>query len=153
MLNVTFDASKMMFDTGAFRNAVRRAKRKILSKWGAYVRTVAKNSIKTGGDDQHSQPGSTPIGHNGKTRYKDFIFYFFDAGSDEVIVGAVLLPRKDRTKVPGALECGGETEITLRGRRGTKTVTMAARPHMKPAYDKANEKLLPELIANSIVKE
>ena len=153
MVGVTFEMSKtMFFDPKKFDKPVKNGIRKILSGFGAYTRSIAKNSIKTGADGQHSEPGATPIGHTGKTRYKDFIFYFFDPNTEEVIVGAVILPRKDRTIVPGALERGGETEIYLRGGK-TKTVTMEARPHMLPAYEKAVEKLLPKLIENSIVKE
>src|SRR3990167_2315809 len=146
MLGVTFEMSKtMFFDPKKFDKPVKNGIRRILSQFGGYVRTVAKNSIKTGSDDHHSSPGQAPVGHPGKTRYKDFIFYFFDGQAEDAIIGAVILPRKDRTKVPGVLEQGGETEIYLRGGK-TKTVSMEARPHMLPAYEKAVEKMLPKLI-------
>ena len=155
-MNFTMEMAKTnFFDPKAFVAPVDKAKRKILNEFGAYCRTVAKSSIKTKPAGQHAPAGQAPFGHEGKTRYKDFIFYFYDAAKDEVVIGAVLLPRKDRTRVPGALEHGGEVEITRRvnGVLTKETILQDARPHMQPAFDKTVEKKLGKLIENSIVKE
>lgn len=157
-MNLTLKMAKEnFFDPKAILSAAEKGKRKILVGFGATCRKIAKNSIKTGPDDKHSAPGQAPIGHNGKTRYKDFIFFFHDKDTDEVITGAVLLPRKDKTIVPGALEKGGLVDHRKFSGSGGNyqvvTTLQAARPHMKPAFDKTVEKFLPGLIENSIVKE
>lgn len=147
----TMKAVKMSFDKNAFKVPVNRAKQKILREFGAYVRTVAKNMIKTGAKDHHSKPGMPPIGHDGPTRYKDFIFYVVEG--DGVIVGSALLPRKDQNKMPGDLEKGGQVMVTKRvnGVLTKVPVMMAGRPHMKKAFDIAIKAKLPKLIEHSIV--
>ena len=155
MIGVTMEAAKgMFFDPSTFDDPLAKAKQKILNRFGATVRATAKNSIKQGAEGQHAAAGQPPLSHNGTTRYKDWIFYFWDKTLDEVIVGAILLPRKDHTIVPNALEQGGQVEHTkfVGATRQTVITNQAARPHMKPAYDKTVEKLLPSLIENSIVK-
>lgn len=155
-MNVDLDMAKgMFFDVNAFLNPVDKAKQKILIQFGAYCKAIAKNSIKTGAKDQHSAPGEIPVGHDGKVRYKDFIHFFHDKENDTVVIGAVLLPRKDRTIVPGVLERGGQVEHTkFQGKARSTVVTMhQPRPHMQRAFDKTVAKNLDKLIENSIVKE
>lgn len=153
MFTMEFAASKF-FDPKAFDRPIAKAKKKILSQFGAYVRKVAQNSIKTGAATQHSPPGVPPTGHSGSTRYKDFIFYFYDAAGDSVVIGGAALPRRDSAKVPQALERGGQTTGTRQlsgGKRVKETIMLQARPHMVKAYEIAVKKFLPQLIENSIV--
>lgn len=140
-------AVENFFDVKAFDDPVKNGVKKILNGMGAYTRTVARNSIKTGGPGEHSPAGRPPTGHDGARRYKDFIFYFFGRESEEMICGAVLLPRADRTLVPGVLEEGGQVNDGNGG-----TFFQEPRPHMLPAFEKAKEKFLPKLIENSIVQ-
>lgn len=151
MISLTMNMAKAnFFDPKAFEGPVDKATQKILNKFGSYCRKVAKNSIKTHAKSEHSSPGSIPFGHDGKTRYKDFIFYFFDKKAKEVVIGAVLLPRKDGTIVPGVLEHGGQVEKVVSGKN--VIVNQEARPHMVEAFNKTIEKNLDELIKNSIVQ-
>lgn len=146
MLAISLKDLKLKFNAKPIMDASARAKRKTLNGFGAYVRSTSRNSIKTRQDrNEHAPPGGPPYGHSGKTRYKDWIFYVVEG--DNVVIGAVLLPRRDSVKMPGVVEQGGQT-ITPSGRR----VAQAARPHMRPAFEKAKKQLLPRLIANSIVK-
>lgn len=142
------------FDPSSFDDPLARAKMKLLNDFGRYVRKTAMNSIKTKPHDEHAPAGEIPFGHDRKSkkqyRYKDFIFYFYDKNSDGVIIGAIILPRKDRTKVPGVLEYGGDVEII--NKKGQSVVfSQAARPHMQKAFEKAVENFLPELISASII--
>jgi hypothetical protein len=154
-MNVTFKMAKsMFFDEKAILGPAEKAKRKMLNEFGAYVRTTAKNSIKPAGDNQHAPPGKPPYSHKKRTRYKDWIYYFYDKFADDVIIGGILLPRKDRTKVPGVLERGGQVEYRKRekNRMRRDVRTQQPRPHMQPAFDIAVSRKLPGLIKNSIVK-
>lgn len=147
-------AKKNFFDPAAFKDPIAKAKNKILGGFGAHCRAIAKNSIKTKPKGVSSAPGGLPFGHDGKTRYKDFIFFFHDKARDEVVIGAVLLPRKNPAPMPGVLEKGGKIEVKLgfNGRDGVGTERQQARPHMKPAFDKTVKAHLKELISHSIVK-
>lgn len=154
MLNLTLKDLKVQWNAKPIISAADRARNKMLGKFGGYVRSTAKNSIKTGADNQHAPPGKPPVGHTGNPRYKDWIFYFVDYSSGEVVIGAILLPRKDNQTVPGTLERGGTSQVPVYrgwGRSRKITIQQAARPHMQPAFDKAVEKMLPQLIENSIV--
>ncbi len=58
--------SKSFFNADKILNAVKRAEAKALQKGGAYVMTVAKNSIKTAsGANDHASPGAPPKDHFG----------------------------------------------------------------------------------------
>ncbi len=141
------------FNPKAFASPVDKASQKILSQFGAYTCGVAKRLIKTKPADQHSSGGNAPYGHEGTTRYKDFIFFFYDASKKTVVMGAVLLPRKDQQKVPQTLERGGVATITQfeGGHLKAKTVRYEPRPHMQTAFDIVVKKFLPKLIEGSIV--
>lgn len=153
---ITLDMAKMAFNPKVFDAPVDKAKRKILSEFGAYVRTIAKNSIKTMPKEVHAKPGQAPYGHDGSTRYKDWIFFFVDHAASEVVIGAVALPRKDQTLIPNVLENGGQTQIPKRSSGGKvigyTTVMQQSRPHMSQAFEKAKKEKLPKLIEGSIVK-
>lgn len=155
MIGITLKELKVIWNDKPMLAAADRAKHNTLSKFGGYTRKIAKNSIKTSNDpNKHAPPGKPPIGHNGNPRYKDWIFSFVDKTRGEVVIGAIKLPRKDSQIVPENLEHGGNALIPKKRswRKSKKiAVQMQARPHMKPAYDKAVEKLLPQLLANSIV--
>lgn len=155
MLSVTLKDLKIIWNTKPLLNAVDRAKANTLKQFGAYTRKIAKNSIKTSSDpNKHAAAGQPPIGHTGPTRYKDWIFYYYDAAKHEVVIGAIRLPRKDSQLVPETLERGG-TAMAPKKRQWGGSIKIPrvqrARPHMRPAYDKAVEILLPKLIENSIV--
>jgi hypothetical protein len=120
------------FDRKAVIDAATKAERQQLSKWGAYVRTRSKQSIRK--RKKVSLPGQPPSSHEGSL--KRLIFFAYDKQDAEVVAGPLLFSSR-----PGAdlLEFGG--------RRYGKSYK--ARPYMRPAADSVN-KDLPDIFANSI---
>src|SRR5262249_47529030 len=133
-------------------------KRRALSKFGAFVRTRARSSIRT--RKKASKPGSPPSSHTGLL--KRFIFFGFDPVAQSVVIGPVLAGPK--SGAPETLEYSGPVQIRqavplLRRaassaqakayrqlvREGrivppsrefrTRTVFVRARPFMHPAFE------------------
>ncbi len=135
---------QMFFDRPKVKRAVDAARRRVLSKAGAFVRQTARTSIRK--RKGSSKPGNPPHSHVGLLRR--FILFGYDRQSDSVVVGPVGF--RD-SSAPRVLERGGTTTVTRR-RRGKQTerrVRIAARPYMKPALEKEQPKL-PELWRNSV---
>ena len=134
------------FDSTKVISAAGRAKRKVLSRFGAFVRRTAKSSIRK--RKKVSSPGSPPTSRTGLL--KKFIFFGYIPASDSVVVGPIKLNSKIG-ETPRALELGGKTTIVSRGKKSKskKTVSIAARPFMTPAMDKELPKL-PDMWKNSI---
>lgn len=150
-------AKNNFFDPKKFDDPIKRAKAKILSKFGASVRAIARSKIKIMPEGVHSSPGSPPYSHEPEKhwhiKYRDTIFFFHDRANDNVIIGAVLLTTKHNTPVPKALEFGGDVVMTYieNGQKKTRVVNQPARPHMRRAFEIAVQKMLPALIEYSIV--
>lgn len=138
------------FDSAAVTKAVDAATRRNLSRFGAFVRTRARSSIKqapkidvstgtrlgpgrrkkgTKTRDVTSQPGQPPYSHVGYV--KRFIFFAYDFQSRSVVIGPTLFGQG----TVEALEKGGEVTIPARGRRKEKRVGLRARPFMQPAFE------------------
>ncbi len=154
MIAMTLSEAKIIWNEKPLLSKADQAAIGALNGVGAATRTIAKNSIKTQPKGKRSKPGGPPYGHDGRTRYKDWIFFFVDKQRKEMVAGAILLPRKDQTKVPGVLEKGGKSTV-LRNKefwwKGPRVeIAQQARPHMAPAMDKAVKKYLPKLLENSI---
>lgn len=135
---------ELFFDRPKVKRAVDAARRKVLSKGGAFIRQTARTSIRK--RKGTSKPGSPPYSHVGLLRR--FILFGYDRQSESVVIGPVGI--KGST-APRVLEQGGTTTVTRR-RRGKQTerrVRVAARPYMNPALDKERSKL-PELWRNSV---
>jgi hypothetical protein len=137
----------MFFDRTVVKQAVDHAKRKVLSKAGAFIRQTARHSIRKRWGS--SKPGNPPHSHEGSLRR--LILFGYDRAAESVVVG----PLKFRnTGAPQTLEFGGRT--TLIRRRGGKVVRakprIAARPYMGPALEKEAPKL-PALWRNSIRRD
>lgn len=172
-MNVTLDMAKtLFFDPKKIEDPAKRAWQRRLAKTGSLVRQIAKNSMPVAsGPDDHSQPGHPPKVHNApnraarkaaglklKKRFKDFVFFYNDRAKDEVVIGGILLPRADRTIVPGVLEYSGEVEhraidkyvngVKVKGPAVTKV--QEARPHMNPAMEKFKEEYLDDMIKDCI---
>jgi hypothetical protein len=146
-------AKKMFFDRAAVMKTADAGTRKVLSKFGAFVRTRSRTSIRK--RKKASQPGQPPSSHVGLL--KKFIFFGYDAAKKSVVIGPTLLNGTAGT-VPETLEYGGNATILVRKRGSTKksqrerkTITIAKRPFMQPAFEKEKTKL-PALWANSIRK-
>jgi len=144
---------RMFFDRKAVTGAVGRATRKVFSRFGAFVRTAARSSIRK--RKRTSAPGEPPSSHTGLL--KRFIFFGYDRQRRSVVIGPQRLNQKTgdlpagQAGAPEALEHGGITTFVegLRGRRRKRRVKIKARPFMGPAFDKEKPKL-PAMWANSV---
>jgi hypothetical protein len=133
---------QMFFDTKAVMGAVDRATRKVLSKFGAFVRTAAKHSIRK--RKAVSQPGSPPSSHAGHLRR--LIFFGYDPTRKSVVIGPT--PFRSEAEAPPLLEYGGRA--VRANRKGKKVVaTYRPRPFMGPAFE-AEKPKLPAMWAESV---
>ena len=133
MIHVEF--KKMFFDRQAVISKVAPATRKVLSKFGAFVRRTAKGSIRN--RRKPAPPGLPPSSHTGLL--KKSIFFGYDPGQRSVVIGPTRLDRRGRGEAPSLLEYGGQTTLVRRGKRGR--ATYGARPYMGPAFEKEQPKL------------
>lgn len=135
----------LFFDRQVVLQAVDKAKREVLSKAGAFIRTAARTSIRK--RNGTSRPGRPPYSHTGLLRR--FILFGYDRSSDSVVVGPVGF---GRSRAPNVLEFGGVTERPRwwrRRREQRRWVRVRARPFMGPALEKERDKL-PALWAGSV---
>ena len=119
-----------------------------LKRFGSYVRTTARRSIKpVGKSGQPSKPGQPPKSRRGLL--KNFIFYGFDLAKRSVVIG----PQKIvglKGKIPNVLEYGGNIKNKSKHRTVTSS-KVSARPYMGPAFKKA-KKQLSSLWSNNVLK-
>ena len=146
---ITMRIKDMFFDRHVVIAAVDKAKRKVLSKAGAFIRTAAKTSIRK--RKGSAPPGAPPHSHEGSLRR--LILFGYDRANDSVVVGPVGFKKSE---APSVLEYGGDTVVLRRvgGRGGKLTsqkVKIAPRPYMAPALEKERPKL-PLLWRNSVRK-
>ena len=132
---IGFDIRKCFFDRQAVISRADAATRKVLSKFGAFVRRTAKGSIRD--RREPAPPGSPPSSHTGLL--KKFIFFGFDPGRQSVVIGPARLNQRGRGDAPPLLEYGGQTTLARRGKR--VRATYKARPFMGPAFEKEQPKL------------
>ena len=132
------------FDRAAVTQAVDRATRRVLSKFGAFVRTTARSSLRR--RKRVSEPGQPPSSHTGLV--KRLLFFGFDAVRRSVIVGPAKL-NKPKPRVLELLEQGGNIRRRNRRTRKLETHVYRARPFMGPAMKKELPKL-PAMWRNSL---
>jgi hypothetical protein len=134
----------LFFDRQVVIRAVDKAKRAVLSKAGAFIRTTARHSIRQ--RKGSAPPGAPPHSHVGLLR--KFILFGYDRQSDSVVIGPVGFKR---SQAPQVLEHGGVTTVTRfqRGKLKKRKVRIAARRYMGPALEKEQPKL-PALWRNSV---
>ena len=126
-------AKGLFFDRPAVTSAVDRAERKVLSRFGAFVRRGARSSIRK--RKSISQPGSPPSSHVGLL--KNTIFFVYEPNRSNVVIGPLLLNKG--TDAPALLEHGGT--VNRRRRRKRVRMTYRARPFMGPAFEREKPKL------------
>jgi len=132
---IRFEITKLFFDKKAVRDKVDAGTRRVLSKFGAFVRRTARSSIRK--RKKTSQPGSPPSSHTGLL--KKFIFFGYEPAKRSVVIGPVRLTQKGRGEAPSLLEYGGTTKVEHRGKR--KRAKVRPRPFMGPAFEKEQPKL------------
>lgn len=104
------------FDKPAVTHALAAATRKSLSKGGAFIRTRARRSMRSGGKKgKSSSPGQPPRSHKGQLR--QFLIFSYDDRTKSVVVGPTLLPSGKRSDplndktTPQVLEEGDTTVV------------------------------------------
>ena len=130
-----FAVRSLFFDSDAVMRSVDRGTRRVLSKFGAYVRRTAKSSIRK--RKRSSPPGSPPSSHTGLLR--KFIWFGYDPAKRSVVVGPARLTQNGRGEAPSLLEYGGATTVTRKGKR--RRARVRARSFMGPAFKKEKPKL------------
>ena len=126
-------AKGLFFDQPAVINAVDRAERRVLSRFGAFVRRGARSSIRK--RKATSQPGSPPSSHVGLLKRN--IFFVYEPQRSNVVIGPILLNKG--TDAPALLEHGGS--VTRRQRKKRVRMTYRPRPYMGPAFEREKPKL------------
>lgn len=137
----------LFFDTEKVLRATDKAERRVLSKFGAYVRRGARSSIRK--RRAPSPPGTPPSSHTGVL--KRFIFFAYEPERRTVVIGPARLNQKTGD-APPALEYGGQSRVVTgnrRRRRRVRTVTIRPRPFMRPALERERPKL-PAMWKNSV---
>jgi len=132
---IGFEIKKLFFDRQAVISKVDAATRRVLSKFGAFVRRSAKSSIRK--RKKAAPPGQPPSSHTGLL--KKFIFFGYDADRRSVVIGPTRLNQKGRGEAPPLLEYGGKTTLKRGGKK--RRVTYQARPYMGPAFEKEKPQL------------
>lgn len=150
---ITLSNLKGAFNKSAILTPHEKAVKKLLNKFGGFVRKTQRNSMKRGKPGQVSDPGKPPLRHARNPDFKNTIFYFVDVKSKNVVIGPVLIRGKSQTTpMPGALEYGGRSWLIRRG-RAPRLVNIRPRPGATLAYQKTIKKQLPDLIAGGIMRE
>lgn len=128
MFGLSVDQARSnFFDRKPVIDAVDRATRQVLSRFGAFTRRRAKSSIRK--RKAVSAPGDPPSSHI--DILKRLIFFAYDPARKGVIIG----PTQSRpgSEVPKLLEYGGEV---VGGRnRKRRLLRYRARPFMGPAFE------------------
>ena len=134
-MNLGVKIQSLFFDREAVTAKVAPAIRTVLAKFGAFVRRTAKGSLRT--RRRSAPPGSPPSSHTGLL--KKFLLFGYDPDRRSVVIGPARLDRRGLGEAPSLLEYGGSATLERRGRR--MRTTYAARPYMRPAFEKEQPKL------------
>jgi len=142
VIGMTFQAAKgSFFDRGKVKRSVDAGTRRVLSKFGAFVRQRARTSIRK--RKGTSPPESPPYSHVGLLR--KFILFAYDDQRRSVVIGPTLT--KEWSEAPRLLEHGGEADLEVRGK--ARRVRYRPRPFMQPAFEQEQPKL-PALWRDSV---
>lgn len=139
MIGFKIDQAKgLFFDRQKVIDATTRAERKVLSKFGAFVRTRARTSVRR--RRAISEPGAPPSSHVGLLR--QHIYFVYEPQAHNVIIGAARL-NGPIGNAPEALEHGGDSEAAFfsKGKRQTRRIKVRPRPFMQPAFEAELPKL------------
>ncbi len=116
---------EMFFDSSKVQRLIDSKRRKTLSRFGAFVRTRARSSIRK--RKKISIPGQPPSSHAGQL--KRLLFFAWDFKTNSVVVGPVPFRRG---VAPRLLEKGGSALIENKsGKR--RSARYSPRPFMAPA--------------------
>lgn len=129
------------FDRAAVIADVTKKAVPALSRFGAFVRTRARSSMRR--RKKSAAAGSPPSAHTGDI--KRLLFFSWDSRTRSVVIGPT--PFRDG-KAPSLLEFGGTTtRKTAKGR--SETLHYRAFPFMQPAFE-AEKPNLPKAWAGAV---
>ena len=142
------------FDRPAVLKAAGRAKTTALSRFGGYIRSAARRSMRRRKGDGVSPPGEPPFAKSGEIR--DLLFFAFDPKTATVVVGPLgfrssgvpalhefggSVPGDGRTLLlknsPGRDATGRFVSNGVRRVKLTGTLKYEPRPFMRPALDQS----------------
>lgn len=119
----------IFFDPNAVIRKADQAERRVLRRFGAFVRRRARTSIRK--SKRISKPGQPPKSHTGRLRR--LIVFGYAPATGSVVIGP--LPFRGTAVAPRLLEEGGRvTRASDSGR--TRTLQYRRRPYMGPAFHK-----------------
>lgn len=147
-LQLTMKVVDLFVDRPAVRQAVEKARKKNLIRWGALTRKIARNSLRR--RKKSAQPGNPPHTHSPAPNLKT-IYYAFDTQTKTVVVGPVLLGSNAGSPLPEKIQKGGVVIQRVGTRRKPKLrrTRMRAFPFMGPAMEKSAD-TAPDLFRDSI---
>ena len=119
MILTRAQVKKWFFDSPRVTDAVDAATRRVLSKFGAYVRRTAQCSIRSRRGT--SRPGEPPHSHAGHLR--KFISFWYDRSARSVVIGPEKL---NKVQFDNRLQSGGVTVPQLLEYGGTGGVVEEA---------------------------
>lgn len=147
-----FELLKSQFFDRDVMGAMSKAARTVLSRFGAFVRTTARQSIEPAPKEQvtlmgpdgsshtftrtkSSRPGHPPYAQQPNSPIRR-IYFAYDPREESVVVGPIAYGARGG-EAPDALEHGGTTTIVtkIRGKRRRIRKRIEARPTMGPAFD------------------
>lgn len=123
LFNIKFNARKSVFQDDRIIEKFANASRRVLNKFGAFVRRRAKSSIRA--RKRASTPGAAPSKHTGLLR--DLIVFNVDRSPNNVVIGPLQTNKVSHIgpnltpvtgTVPEVLEDGGELWIVEEFVRG-----------------------------------
>lgn len=128
------------FDTAAVEKKLESGQRKVLSKFGAFVRRRARSSLRK--RKAIASPGNPPSVHTSDSfRSLRNILFAYDSQSQSVVIGPVRF--QVNTAAP-LQEYGGETKIGIKKR----VIHIRPHPFMNPAFEAERQESLPAMFAN-----
>lgn len=132
MIGLDFTVSKAnFFDSSKVRNQLERKERSALSRVGSFIRRRMRSKIRK--RKRPSKPGQPPSAHTTGFASLRSIFFAYDQQRHSVVVGPVLLNKRQSLiepvdgTVPGTLEAGGTIRIPEESYDGLKWFTVTRR--------------------------
>jgi hypothetical protein len=137
------EAKAGFFDRPAVQSATDRATNRNLSRFGAFVRTRSRSSIRK--RKGVSEPGQPPSSHVGTL--KKSIFFSFEPTNKSVVIGPTRT--SGAGTAPELLEHGGTSRFVPPRQRRPVAARYRPRPFMTPAFVE-EQKRMPDLWRNSV---
>jgi hypothetical protein len=130
---------KWKLNLQAVLKAAERCDKKLQFRIAGYIRSIARNSIKSGAKGQKSKKGGPPL--TWTKRYKNSIVFAYDSSTRSTVVGGLnfggLVP------IPSLIETGGMA-FRINKLKGTRKLSRyQPRPAMRLALAVAIEKIIP----------